>query len=103
MNSKKLGLLAASAASLLASAAFAGEPKTTTGKDGKTYICQNAQCKGKSECAGNGNAGCGGQNSCKGKGWVTAASKEECEAGGKGKWKEFKAAAADTHGKKHPH
>ena len=94
MNAKKLGFLAASAFTLLAANAF-GEVKTVAGKDGKQMFCQNAQCKGKSECGGAGNQ-CSGQNTCKGNGWVTAASKAECEKGGKGKWKEHKVAAADA-------
>lgn len=86
MKAKHLGILAASAISLLATNAQASV-KTTKDKDGVRWYCQNNQCKGNSKCGGAGNKnGCAGRNTCKGKGWLDASSKESCEADAKGKW-----------------
>ena len=91
MNAKAMGILAASAMSMLAANARA-EIKVTTDKSGERYYCQNNKCAGNSQCGGAGNQnGCAGQNTCKGKGWLDASDKASCEAQGKGKWVKLEA------------
>ncbi|MGD2129417.1 MAG: hypothetical protein PVJ33_15265 [Lysobacterales bacterium] len=75
--------LAASAATLFASAAvnpaFAGETK-----ENKPVKCMGINaCKGQSKCK-TATSACAGQNACKGQGWVLADSAKQCtEKGGK--------------------
>ncbi len=90
MDSKKLGVLAASIMTGLVTTVALAKPKTVT--EGKQeFFCLNNQCKGHSACAGAGSASCAGKNECKGKGWLEAKSKADCEKDGKGVWTAFDA------------
>ena len=78
-RSKKMTLLAASAAGLLV---LVG----ALAKAGVVYAegveCGGINaCKGQGECGGKGH-GCAGKNACKGEGWVTKATDTECTTAG---------------------
>jgi uncharacterized membrane protein len=71
-------LIAAAAATLLATGAFQARAEEKAGGDVKCLGINS--CKGKGSCAGAGNS-CAGQNSCKGKG-IISVPKAECEKKG---------------------
>jgi uncharacterized membrane protein len=71
-------LIAAAAATLLATGAVQARAEEKAGGDVKCLGINS--CKGKGSCAGAGNS-CAGQNSCKGKG-IISVPKAECEKKG---------------------
>ena len=79
-RSKKMTLLAASAAGLLAMGMALGHAGVVYA-EGVQCAGVNA-CKGTGECGGKGHE-CAGKNACKGEGWVTQATDADCvKAGG---------------------
>lgn len=76
--------LAAAAAALFSSSAFAGEEKAMDKEmtEGQVKCSGINSCKGTSECA-TAESSCKGQNSCAGHGWVHSESEQACtDAGG---------------------
>ena len=79
VNAAVMGIMAASAASLLVTTSV----KAADTKDAKaaTGMCSGVNaCKGKGECGGKGHS-CAGHNECKGKGWLKM-TEAECKAKG---------------------
>lgn len=80
-NVTKGMIIAAAAASLLATASFAvsgGGTKATQ----ESVMCVGANtCRGMSECKMTTHS-CKGMNSCKGKGWIKMANAYECQQRG---------------------
>lgn len=72
-------LIAAAAATLLASGAVQARAEEKQGDD-KIKCSGINECKGKSAC-NTASSSCAGQNACKGKGWVMV-PKAECEKKG---------------------
>lgn len=79
------GMLVATAAASLFTAAFANEAPAAVKKgatEDKIHCSGINSCKGTCACASASNS-CKGTNSCKGKGWIEATAKECTDKGGK--------------------
>ena len=75
-----LGIMAASAASLLFTTPVKAADTKAAAKDA-TGMCHGVNaCKGKGECGGKGHS-CAGKNECKGKGWLKM-TEADCKAKG---------------------